>query len=141
MEASQRRGHQVTPIDRGAAPDLFSQVTGLHGDRDGNLTALAGKTWDVAVDISGYVPRIVRESANLLNHSVSRHAFISSISAYQNFSTPNMNEDASLGELSDRTTEDIEPYYGPLNAASERVVQEVFLQRAYYPPRIDCRPL
>lgn len=131
VEASQRRGHQVTLFNRGrTAPELFSQVTELHGDRDGNLTALAGKTWDVVIDTSGYVPRIVRESANLLKQSVSRYVFISSISAYQDFSTRNMNEDAPLGKLDDRASEDIEQYYGPLKAASERVVQEVFLQRA-----------
>ena len=40
------------------------------GDRDGDLGLLAGRSWDVCVDVSGYLPRLVRDSATALRDSV-----------------------------------------------------------------------
>ena len=47
-------------------PGLFPNLEKLHGDRDGKLEALEGRKWDAVVDTSGYVPRIVKMSADLL---------------------------------------------------------------------------
>src|SRR5262249_4398503 len=67
VEAALARGDQVTIFTRGlTAPDLFPDAERLHGDRDGDLAALAGRTWDVVVDTCGFVPRVVRHSAELL---------------------------------------------------------------------------
>jgi len=52
------RGHEVTLFNRGrTAPDLFPEVETLIGDRDGDLEALRGRTWDVAIDNSATLPR------------------------------------------------------------------------------------
>ncbi len=60
-------GHEVTLFTRGETnPDLFPEAEHLRGDRDGHLAALEGREWDVVVDTSGYVPRLVGASAGLL---------------------------------------------------------------------------
>ena len=67
VEVALARGHEVTLFNRGQHnPELFPQVEKLRGDRDGGLDALAGRRWDAAIDTCGYVPRIVRASAELL---------------------------------------------------------------------------
>src|SRR5205814_1652529 len=67
VTAALARGHTVTLFNRGKThAELFPQVEKLHGDRDGKLEALKGRTWDAVVDTSGFVPRIVKMSAELL---------------------------------------------------------------------------
>ena len=64
VEAALARGHQVTLFNRGQSnPELFPDVEKLQGDRDGDLTALEGRRWDAVVDTCGFVPRVVRASA------------------------------------------------------------------------------
>ena len=57
-------------LTRGKSPDeLPTQVERLRGDRDEGafgLEALTGRSWDVCVDVSGYTPRQVRPSAEML---------------------------------------------------------------------------
>ena len=70
---SLEQGHEVTLFTRGQTnPDLFPEAEHLRGDRDGDLGALAGREWDAVVDPSGYVPRVVRGSAELLRDAVGR---------------------------------------------------------------------
>jgi 2'-hydroxyisoflavone reductase len=126
------RGDELTLFTRGRTnPDLFPEAEHLHGDRDGGLAPLEGRRWNVVVDTSGYVPRVVRESAELLRDS-GRYAFVSSISVYADFSTGPTEESpvAELGELPvDELTEDFSNY-GPLKALCEAEVQRVFGARA-----------
>ncbi len=79
--------------------------------------------------MSGYVPRVVRQSAELLRDSVRRYLFVSSVSVYADFSGP-VSEDSPLAELDDPDTEEVMEHYGALKAACERVVQEVYGERA-----------
>ena len=66
VEEALARGDDVTLFNRGrTAPELFPDVERLEGDRDGNLAALTGRSFDVVIDTSGFVPRIVRQSAEL----------------------------------------------------------------------------
>jgi len=130
VEAALAEGHEVTIFTRGRTnPELFPGVEHLHGDRDGELGALEGRTWDGAVDTSGYVPRVVRYSAELLRNSVRRYVFVSSISAYGDFSRP-ITEETPVAELADPDAEEITEHYGALKAACERVVEEVFADRS-----------
>ena len=74
VEAALARGHEVTMFNRGQTrPELFPDVEKLHGDRDGKLEALQGRQWDAVVDTSGYVPRIVKMSAELLAPNVKQY--------------------------------------------------------------------
>src|SRR5437899_10155865 len=67
VENARARGHTVTLFNRGKThPELFPEVEKLRGDRNGQLDALTGRSWDAAIDTSGYVPRIVKMSAELL---------------------------------------------------------------------------
>ncbi len=83
------RNHEVTTFTRGHTnPWLFREAEHLHGDRDGNLQSLIGREWDAVIDTSGYVPRIVRQSGELLRDAVGRYLFVSTVSAYADHSKP-----------------------------------------------------
>lgn len=129
VDAALAAGYDVTTFTRGQTnPDLFPDVEHLHGDRDGNLAALEGRTWDGAVDTSGYVPRILRQSAELLRDAVDRYVFVSSISVYADFAQP-VDESTPVATLEDPATEEILENYGALKAACETVVDEVYGER------------
>jgi nucleoside-diphosphate-sugar epimerase len=120
----------VTLFNRGVTnPDLFPEAERLTGDRDGDLRALESGSWDAVADMNGYVPRVVRASAELLRDRVSRYLFVSTVSVYASLAEP-VSEDSPLGELEDPETEDVQHHYGELKAACERVVQDVFGERA-----------
>jgi 2'-hydroxyisoflavone reductase len=124
VEAARARGDVVTLFNRGKTnPGRFTDLEQLQGDRDGKLEALAGRKWDVVIDTSGYVPRIVRMSAELLAPSVERYVFVSSISVYDEAIPPGSDEGAKIALLSDPSTEDIRANYGALKAACERAAE------------------
>jgi 2'-hydroxyisoflavone reductase len=130
VEAALACGEQVTIFTRGRTnPELFPDVDRRTGDRDGDLGALEEGEWDAVVDTSGYVPRVVRASCELLAPRVQRYAFVSSISAYADFAAP-LDEDSPLAGLDEPDAEDVEQAYGPLKAACEQVVRDVFGPRA-----------
>ena len=53
VEASLARGHDVTLFNRGQTrPELFPELEKLRGDRDGDLGALVGRSFDAVVDIN-----------------------------------------------------------------------------------------
>lgn len=129
-ERALARGHEVTLFTRGQTnPELFPEAEHLVGDRDGDLAPLAGRSWDAVADMTGYVPRVVRQSAELLRDTVGRYLFVSSVSVYADFSGP-VSEDSPLAELEDPSTEEVSEHYGALKAACERVVQEAYGGRA-----------
>jgi 2'-hydroxyisoflavone reductase len=115
------RGHEMTLFNRGRTnTHLFPELEKLKGDRDGQLEALEGRKWDAVIDTSGYVPRLVNLSADLLAPNTAHYLFVSTISVYANFSVVGMNETAPVGTLSDQTTEKVTgATYGPLKALCE----------------------
>ena len=126
VEAALARGDEVTLFNRGqTGTELFPEVEKLRGDRDGDLAALEGREWDAVIDPSGYVPRIVRDSAELLRGSVGHYLFVSSGSVYS-APYPGFDETAPTAELTEPDTEEVMAHYGALKAACERVVSEVF---------------
>jgi 2'-hydroxyisoflavone reductase len=130
VEAALADGHQISIFTRGETnPELFPEVEHLRGDRDGDLDALRDGRWDGVVDTSGYVPRIVRQSAELLRERVGRYVFVSSISAYRDFGEP-ITETTPVAELQDPDTEEVMENYGALKAACERVVEEIYGERS-----------
>jgi 2'-hydroxyisoflavone reductase len=130
VDAALAGGHEVTIFTRGRTnPELFPEVEHLVGDRDGELDALRDRAFDGVVDTSGYVPRIVRQSAELLRNQVGRYVFVSSISVYADFSEP-LSEETPVAELADPASEEVMEDYGALKAACERVVEEVYGDRS-----------
>ncbi len=132
VRRARARGHSVTLFNRGRSNrDLFPDLETLIGDRDGGLEALEGRRWDAVIDNSGYVPRHVRDSAELLGAAARQYLFISSISAYADFSKPDIDEDYALGTMPDETVEEVTgETYGPMKALCERAVAKAFGARA-----------
>ncbi len=126
-EAALAAGHDVTLFHRGLhGGDLFPDAEHVHGDRDGGLGALKGRRYDAVIDMSGYLPRVVRQSAELLAEVAGHYTFISSISAYRSFPMPGLTEEAPLADLPDEAEESISDWYGALKARCEAVVGESF---------------
>jgi 2'-hydroxyisoflavone reductase len=125
VEAARGRGHTVTLFNRGKTrPGLFPDVERLQGDRDGKLEALRGRSWDVAIDTSGYLPRIVKMSAELLAPAVDRYVFVSSISVYPDDVKPGADEATPVQPLAEPGSEDVRKHYGALKAACEYAAEE-----------------
>lgn len=127
VEAALSRGHDVTLFHRGRlARGLFPGAREVIGDRDGGLEALGDAAWDGVLDLCGYVPRVVRQSAESLRGRVRHYLFVSSISVVADPIVAGYDEDAPLRGLTDPATEVIDgDTYGGLKAACERVVREV----------------
>jgi 2'-hydroxyisoflavone reductase len=124
VNAAIARGHTVTLFNRGKThPGLFSDVEKLHGDRDGQLEALANRSWDAVIDPSGYVPRIVKMSAELLAPRVQQYVFISTISVYAKMDVVNADESSAVETIADPANEDVKANYGALKALSEKAAE------------------
>jgi 2'-hydroxyisoflavone reductase len=137
VEVARARGHTVTLFNRGKThPELFPDVEKLVGDRDGKLDALRGRKWDACIDDAGYVPRVVKQSVDLLADAVGQYLFVSTISVY-------VDESPVLDESRPRKTlppaaagsEEVRTYYGELKTACEDTVTA-----AYGPRAIVVRP-
>jgi 2'-hydroxyisoflavone reductase len=125
-----QRGWKVTHFNRGkTAADGVADVETLIGDRQGKLDALRGRKWDAVVDDTGFIPRYVKMSAQLLAANVGYCLYISSISAYASFAKPN-DEHSATGKLDDPQTETVTPTtYGPMKALCEQYTDAAFKER------------
>jgi 2'-hydroxyisoflavone reductase len=128
------RGHTVTLFNRGKTrPELFPNVEKLRGDRDGQLDALKGRRWDACVDTSGYVPRIVKLSAELLAPNIEQYIFVSTISVYADGAPVGADESWQLQTMTDPTSEDVKgnnfKNYGALKALSEQAADAAMTGR------------
>lgn len=122
-ELALARGHEVTHFNRGRSSEAMPGVERLLGDRDGQLQSLEGRDFDAVIDNSGYVPRHVRLSAELLSRRVPQYVFISSISVYPDFSVPR-DETSPVDTLADETIEKVDgDTYGPLKALCEQAAE------------------
>ncbi|ANE42481.1 NAD-dependent epimerase/dehydratase family protein [Deinococcus puniceus] len=135
VEALLAAGHTVTVLTRGQSPDeLPEHVERLQGDRErgaAGLQALVARTWDACVDVSGYTPAAVRASAEALAGSVGRYVFVSTVSVYAEQNRHPVREtDPLLPAAPEDLTEVTGESYGPLKVTCERIVQEVFADRA-----------
>jgi len=129
VDAALAGGHEVSIFTRRQTnPELFPEAEHLIGDRDGDLSALEGGEWGAAVDTSGFFPRIVRGSAELLRGRVGHYTFVSSVSVYADLAEP-PDESTAVGAMEDESLEEMGDefqYYGPLKALCEREVERAF---------------
>ncbi len=132
VEIALAEGHEVTLFHRGKTnPDLFPQIERIIGDRDGGLSVLSGRRWDVAVDTCGYVPRIVKSSAEFLADSVEHYVFISTLNVYADCSKLGIDEDSPLAEADGELGEEVtDKTYGPLKVLCERAAENSIPGRA-----------
>src|SRR3954449_9896710 len=110
VDAALERGHEVTIYTRGRHGTGPAAVEHIAGDR-ADVTPLRDRTWDAAIDTSGYVPEQVDASSAL---GVGHYVFVSSCNAYPDWPDKPVDEDSP-------TWEDGEGY-GPDKAAAERHV-------------------
>jgi 2'-hydroxyisoflavone reductase len=135
VEALAAGGHQMSVFARGNSPDeLPAAVERIRGDRDdgaAGLEALAGRTWDACVDVSGYTPRQVRPSAELLSGRVDRYVFTSTVSVYEDsHDLPVLETHPLLPEAAEDVTEITGETYGPLKVTCERIVANTYGERS-----------
>jgi 2'-hydroxyisoflavone reductase len=131
VERALLAGHDVTLFNRGfSGRHLFPDVEHLIGDRDTDLSRLAGPgsgTWDATVDMCAYVPRQVHALADALGGRGGRYTLVSSVSAYAGSVPVGFKEDAPLATLDDPTAEQVsDATYGGLKVLCERAAVERF---------------
>jgi 2'-hydroxyisoflavone reductase len=119
------RGHRITLFNRGRTnTHLFPDAEKLVGDRNDDLSALEGRTWDVVIDNSGYTPQQVELSVGLLKEACDQYLFTSTRSVYTDYTSDVMDEDAPVGPT--HLPESEWDGYGPNKVLSERIVQDAF---------------
>ncbi|MCL2731644.1 MAG: NAD-dependent epimerase/dehydratase family protein [Actinomycetia bacterium] len=132
VEEALARGTDVTLFGRGrTGPELFPGVPRRIGDRSsGDYSALESGSWDAVVDVSGYLPRHVRQSMDVLGDRVGRYLFISSHAVYRPGAAPGSDEDAPR-RAPVRDTEVLDgDTYGPFKVACEDDVLARYGSRA-----------
>ena len=131
------RGHKVTVFNRGRTHpgELPKEAEQLLGDRNGQLDALKGRTWDVVIDNPATLPVWVRDAAQILKGNAERYVFISSISVYSDTSKQGMDETAPLAkytgpdamkETNATMRANNFALFGPLKAQSEAEAEKWF---------------
>ena len=128
VAAALSAGHEVTLFNRGTTnSDLFPEVEKLRGDRDTDLSALAGRTWDAVIDVNAYIPRWVTETATLLRDAVKTYVFVSTVSVYQYDQLgPGADESAPVQRLADPTVEQVTGQtYGGLKVLCEEAAESI----------------
>ncbi|MCU0282995.1 MAG: NAD-dependent epimerase/dehydratase family protein [Candidatus Nanopelagicales bacterium] len=129
VAAAVARGHQVTVLHRGVGCTAPPGTEHLHADRDADLAALAGRSWDATVDTCAYLPRQVSALADALEDRGGRYVLISTVSVYADAHEPGLDEQAPVvpplgldGEapaIDDHT-------YGRLKVGCEQVAAQRF---------------
>ena len=127
------RGHNVSIFNRGKKAGLYGgKLEELVGNRDAKiddgLTVLEGdRSWDVVVDNSGYVPRHVRDSAELLKGRCKRYLYTSTIAVYDFEKQNSVDNTGLMYPAPDPAIEEVTgETYGPLKAECDRIVQQVY---------------
>lgn len=127
-----KKNHDVTLFHRGKHnPGLFGDaaktITGDRTNADDLAKLASSGEWDAVIDTCGYVPRIVRMSAEALKDKVSTYCFISTVSVYADWSTRAVDEDSALATVSDPTTEEVTgETYGGLKVLCENAVKDIY---------------
>jgi 2'-hydroxyisoflavone reductase len=128
VEEALRQGHEVTTFNRGRSGEDLPGVTAVRGDREvpADLEALAAAgEWDAVVDVCGFTPRVVADSARSLSGRAGTYAFISSVSAVSEWPAKRVDESSPLWDCSPDAGPD-DGDYGVLKAGCERAVERYF---------------
>jgi nucleoside-diphosphate-sugar epimerase len=122
VAAALGRGHEITLFTRGRTnPELFPDAEHVVGDRERDLALLSGREFDAVLDTCGYLPRVVRASADALAGRIGLYAFVSSISVYED--VPAVDELSVTRRPVDPGSEDVAAEYGGLKALCEDAVE------------------
>jgi 2'-hydroxyisoflavone reductase len=128
VDALTAGGHKITLFNRGKRdPEVKPGIEQLLGDRNGDIESLKGHDWDVVIDNSGYTPKQVKATAELLKGHARQYIFVSSVAVYADFKKADIDEDYPLAQLKDPTTDVVNgETYGGLKVLCEKVVEETY---------------
>jgi len=131
VEQAVRGGHDVTVFHRSVCePEDFPSVEHLHGDRDGQLGLLRGRSWDAVLDTCAYVPRAVREATAVLQDFTGHYTLVSTLSVHPDDMPAWSTERAAIHQPPFPQTETVtDETYGPLKVACEHEATEAFGNR------------
>ncbi|MCK2237159.1 MULTISPECIES: NAD-dependent epimerase/dehydratase family protein [unclassified Crossiella] len=140
VEAALSQGWDVTSFRRGKTGHSVPGVKLIKGDREDpdSLRNLAKQgPWDAVIDTSGFVPRVVLETAKALETVASRYVFISTVSVYEGWPISPLTEISPVLECPYDAGEDFgfegDPgpsMYGFQKAGAETAVKHVFGEAA-----------
>jgi len=133
-EALLAAGHRVSVFNRGLSSDpLPAAVERLRGDRDAGvagLAALAGRRWDVCIDVSGYTPTHLHASTTVLRDGVAHYVFTSAVMVYDDpddiGTGPVLETQPRVPPAPDDLVEVAGDAYGRLKVRCEDIVQAAF---------------
>lgn len=126
-------GIDVTLFNRGKTnPGLYPDVENLVGDRDGDLSALQGRSFDAVIDTSGYFPRQVRALVGALDGNIGHYTFVSTVSVYADNSTVGADESAAVETIEDPAVEELGPKYGGFKALCESALDELLPNNVHH---------
>lgn len=142
VDALLTTGWDVTLFNRGVTqPDLFNSLERLRGDRNGDVSALEGRTWDVVFDLSAFHPDQIDRTAEHLVGRCGHYVYVSSVSAYADLRHPGTKEEAPLGRLAGPIPAQFDgDSYGPLKAMCEARATELFASRTIVRPTVIVGP-
>lgn len=130
-----KQGHSVSMFSRGKTEptihkELFNDVEKLIGDREDNLDALKGRSWDVVIDNSGRKVAWTKATAELLKESCELYMYISSVSVFYPYYKTGLTEEDPLvlkvPDLTENEDEKMTYDYGVMKANSENAAMEIF---------------
>jgi len=136
VDTALARGYEVTLFNRGKSnPHLYPELEKLRGDRDsGDLDALKGRSWDIVVDTSAYVPAHARAVGEILADKVEHYVVISTCSVYETGEEKLVTEQSPVISISDEDIGKVQKigdvyrteggrFYGPLKVLCERELE------------------
>jgi len=131
VEQAVGHGHDVAVFHRSVSePEDFAAVEHLHGDRDGQLGLLRGRSWDAVLDTCAYIPRAVREAAVVLQDFAGHYTLVSTLSVHPDDMPAGSTERAAIHRPPFPQTEMVtEQTYGPLKVACEHEAKAAFGNR------------
>jgi 2'-hydroxyisoflavone reductase len=120
------RGDEVTSFNRGkSGPDLpgVEAVRGDRGVAEDLRRLVDGREWDVVIDVCGFVPKSVLESARHLSGHAAHYTFISTIRAHADWPAKVVDESSPLHECPPDAEEG---EYEVLKTGCGRAVEQFF---------------
>jgi len=131
VEQAVDHGHDVTVFHRSVSePEDFPRVEHLHGDRDGQLGLLRGRSWGAVLDTCAYIPRAVREASAVLRDVAGHYTLVSTLSVHPDDVPAGATERAATHRPPFPQTEMVTAQtYGPLKVACEHEAKTAFGDR------------
>src|SRR5215471_15478765 len=119
VELAVRHGHDVVVFHRSVSePEDFPSVEHVHGDRDGQLGLLRGRSWDAVLDTCAYIPRAVREASAVLRDVAGHYTLVSTLSVHPDDMPAGSTERAAIHQHPFPQTDTVtDETYGPHKVA------------------------